>query len=180
MNRISKLVLLSFACMAMAPYSLAQLSAGNGPIEISADRFELDDFRQEAIYNGNVDVIQGPSRLRAENVVVRYLSKEEQEIARQTAIDPDASVGVLKEIEADGGGYYITPTEKVTAEKGIYQASKEIIVMSGDVKVINVDGVIAGSHLVIDLVKGRYIMDGGGQGGRVRTVFDNTEPPTVQ
>jgi lipopolysaccharide export system protein LptA len=180
MGKGLKLICLSISCMLLAPLASAQLSSNNGPIEISADRFELDDIRQEAIYNGNVDVIQGPSRLRAQKVVVRYLSEEEQEIARQTATDEQSNTGALKEIQADGEVYYITPTEKVKAETGLYEAEKEIITMSGNVRVTNVDGVIAGSHLVIDLVKGRYIMDGGGQGGRVRTVFDNTEGPIVQ
>lgn len=163
--------------LGIAPLAHAQLGNDKGPIEITADRFELDDLKQEAIYDGNVDVIQGQSRIRANKVVVSYWDKEAQ---KERAKSSTGAIGALKEIRADGEVYYITPVERVKAERGVYNAAKERITLSGNVLVTNADGVIAGSHLVIDIPRGRYNMDGGGQGGRVRSVFESVEAPTGQ
>ncbi|ACT57923.1 lipopolysaccharide transport periplasmic protein LptA [Hirschia baltica] len=161
----------------LVPAAHAQLGNSRGPIEITADRFELDDVKHEAIYQGNVDVIQGQSRIRANKVVVSYWSKESQ---KERAAAATGSIGALKEIIATGEVYYITPVEKVKAERGVYNAEKERITLSGNVLVTNAEGVIAGAHLVIDIPKGRYNMDGGGLGGRVTSVFESVGEPPIQ
>lgn len=170
------LALIAAAAM-IAPAANAQLGNSRGPIEITADRFELDDVKHEAIYQGNVDVIQGQSRIRANQVVVSYWSKESQ---KERAAAATGSIGALKEIRATGDVYYITPAERVKAERGLYDAAKERITLSGNVLVTNPEGVIAGEHLIIDIPKGRYNMDGGGDGGRVISVFDTLEAPPTQ
>ena len=166
------------ATMVLAsPPAHAQLGNDRGPIEITADRFELDDVKHEAIYYGNVDVIQGQSRIRANEVIVSYWSKESQQ---QLGAAATGSIGALKEIRANGEVYYITPAEKVKADRGVYVAAKERITLSGNVLVTNAEGVIAGAHLVIDIPKGRYNMDGGGVGGRVTSVFETVSEPPIQ
>ncbi len=161
----------------MTPLAHAQLGTSDGPIEITADSFVLDDLKHEAIYTGNVDVIQGESRIRAQEVIVSYWSREDQQ-KRKEELGP-AGASALKDIRAEGDVYYITPVERVKAERGIYSAEKERITLSGNVLVTNADGVLAGSHLVIDIPRGRYNMDGGEQ-GRVRTVIENVDASPIQ
>lgn len=158
-----------------APAASAQLSRDGGPIEINADRGVLEDANSRAVYQGNVDVIQGDARLRAQTVTISYMPREAGE---QGGLG--GSIGGLKTIEAVGDVYYITDREKMKASRGVYDAQSETITLTGEVKVTNADGVIVGEKLVIDINSGRYTMDGGGQGGRITTVLDTTSDEPIQ
>ena len=171
MQRFSAIGLVLFAMAAMAPSAVAQLSREGGAIEIIADMNEIDDVRHQAIYFGDVDVTQGDARLRADKVIVNYQGRDET--------PQPASGSRITTIQAQGNVFYVTSRgEKVRANEGVYDAASESITLTGDVHVTNPDGVVAGQNLVINIPSGRYTMDGG-EGGRVRTVFDQiaTEEP---
>ena len=153
----------------LTPSALAQLSRDGGAIEIVADRGELDDVKRQAVYIGNVDVVQGDARLRAKEVVINYNARQGSEGGGGIG----SSVGDIQNIQATGDVYYITAREKVKADRGVYNAKDETINLTGNVRVTNADGVIAGENLKINIQTGRYIMDGG-TGGRVRTVIDQS------
>ena len=156
------------AFLALAPVSHAQLSSDGGPIEITAERGELDDVKRMAKYVGNVDIIQGDARLRAESVTIHYRAREDEAATGGLG----GAIGGLDKIIAERNVYYITSKEKVKADHGVYNAESGDITLTGNVKVTNVDGVIVGETLVIQVETGRYVMDGGE--GRVRTVIENT------
>ncbi len=166
----------SLVAMALAiPAAHAQLSKEGGPIEITADRGELDDVNRKAVYRGNVDVIQGVARLRANEVVISYHERE----GGAAGGGLGGSVGGLDTIIATGDVYYITDREKMKADRGLYNAAAETITLTGNVKVTNDDGVIAGQQLVIEITTGRYTMDGG-EGGRVKMVLESAESTPIQ
>ena len=169
--------LLAGGCL-LSPSAFAQLNPGGGPIEITADRGELNDVQREAVYIGNVDVVQGPARLRASKVVISYKATDETN-AQSEQSGFGSGVGGLKTIVAEGEVYYITEKEKVKAKHGLYDADKNTITLKGDVRVTNQEGVVASETLVIQVDTGRYVMDGGS--GRVRTVIDpQDETQTIQ
>lgn len=156
------------ALFAFAPVSHAQLSSDGGPIEITAERGELDDVKRMAKYMGKVDIIQGEARLRAEAVTIHYRAREDESASGGLG----GAIGGLEKIIAERNVYYITTKEKVKADNGVYNAETGDITLTGNVKVTNADGVIVGETLVIQVETGRYVMDGGE--GRVRTVIENT------
>ncbi len=168
------------ASLIAAPVASAQISSDGGPVEITADRGELDDLRHQATYLGNVDIIQGDARIRAEKVVINYAPRDTDNQSPAPTQSAARSVGSIRTIEATGEVFYITATEKVKADRGRYDADKDTITLAGNVRITNADGVIAGENLVIDLTQGRYIMVGDGAGGRVRSVFEASEDQTIQ
>ena len=121
----------------LAPSAMAQLSRDGGAIEIVADRGELDDVKRQAVYIGNVDVVQGDARLRAKEVVINYNARQGTSGAGGGI---GSSVGDIQNIQATGDVYYITAREKVKADRGVYNAKDETINLTGNVRVTNADG----------------------------------------
>jgi lipopolysaccharide export system protein LptA len=121
----------------------------NAPVDIAADRIEVQDRSQRAIISGNVDVKQARLRLRAERVTVAYASGGDNQIDR---------------IDATGGVILTSPTEEIRGNTAIYDLNAKIITLLGNVRLQNPDGNLNGGRLVYDLRSGRAVMDGGTPG----------------
>jgi lipopolysaccharide export system protein LptA len=61
--------LLLAACLALP--AQAERADRNRPINIEADRVEVDDLRQESVFTGNVVITQGTMMIRADRVILR-------------------------------------------------------------------------------------------------------------
>lgn len=68
--------------LATAP-ALAQQGDGSAPIEVEADRFDLDNRAGTAVYTGDVSIRQGSMRLTGERVEIRR--NAEGELSRAIA-----------------------------------------------------------------------------------------------
>ena len=117
----------------------------NAPVDIGADRIEVQDRSSRAIVSGNVDVRQARLRLRAERVTVAYGSSANQ----------------IDRIDATGSVILTSPTETIRGNTAIYDLDTKIITLLGNVSLRNPDGTIQGGRLVYDLDAGRAVMDGG-------------------
>jgi lipopolysaccharide export system protein LptA len=134
----------------------------NAPVDVAADRIEVQDRADRAIFSGNVVVRQGELTLTAPRLTVAYSS----------------GGGVqLRRIDASGGVTVKSPSETARGNVGIYDTQARIITLIGDVSLVQRDAHVNGGRLVIDLDSGRAVMDGGGppgttrQGGRVTGRF---------
>ena len=168
MKRLLPLLLLAVLGPATA---FGQVSALKGhdsdaPVDVAADRIEVQDRADRAIFSGNVVVRQGQLTLTAPRLTVAYSS----------------GGGVqLRRIDATGGVTVKSPSETARGNVGIYDTQARIITLIGDVSLVQRDANVNGGRLVIDLDSGRAVMDGGGppgtsrQGGRVTGRF--TVPP---
>lgn len=168
MKRLLPLLLLAALGPAAA---FGQVSALKGhdsdaPVDVAADRIEVQDRADRAIFSGNVVVSQGQLTLTAPRLTVAYSS----------------GGGVqLRRIDATGGVTVKSPSETARGNIGIYDTQARIITLIGDVSLVQRDANVNGGRLVIDLDSGRAVMDGGGppgtsrQGGRVTGRF--TVPP---
>jgi lipopolysaccharide export system protein LptA len=117
----------------------------NAPVDIGADRIEVQDRSNRAIVSGNVDVRQARLRLRAERVTVAYGSSANQ----------------IDRIDATGSVVLTSPTETIRGNTAIYDLRAKIITLLGNVSLQNPDGNLNGGRLVYDLRAGRAVMDGG-------------------
>ena len=117
----------------------------NAPVDIGADRIEVQDRSQRAIVSGNVDVRQGRLRLRAERVTVAYAGGANQ----------------IERIDATGGVVLTSPSETIRGNTAIYDLEAKIITLLGNVSLENPDGNLNGGRLIYDLRSGRAVMDGG-------------------
>ena len=146
----------------------AQLSDEGGPIQVDADNGEILDREKKAVYWGNVDVIQGDARLRAERIEVFYAGTE-------NAGGIGGGFGELRTIVASGDVYYVTPDFKARGDVGTYDAVAGTITLEGDVVVSRCNDVATGERLVLLLGEGRSLLTAG-EDERVRMVIGPEGP----
>ena len=156
--------------MSAAPAVWAQTAGAGGdpPIEITADRLVLEQNRQMATFTGNVDAVQGETRLRTDLLKVFYASSEE----RQANADQQS----VRRLEADGNVVVTKPGETATGNSGVYDLTTRKIVLVGDVVLTQKDNVVRGDRLDVDLTTSISTVssnaDGKGPPGkRVRALF---------
>ncbi len=146
----------------------AQLSDEGGPIQVDADNGEILDREKKAVYWGNVDVIQGDARLRAEKIEVFYSGTE-------SAGGIGGGFGELRTIVASGDVFYVTPDFKARGDVGTYDAVAGTITLEGDVVVSRCNDVATGERLVLLLGEGRSLLTAG-EDERVRMVIGPEGP----
>lgn len=155
--------LLGMAGLAQAqdPVSALRGHNSNAPVDVAADRIEVQDRADRAIFAGNVQVRQADLTLNTQRLTVAYSSAGGIEIQR---------------LDASGGVVVRSPSETARGSFGVYDLQRRLITLIGDVVLTRGDSRIAGSRLVIDLDTGRAVIDGGPagvnqSGGRVTGRF---------
>lgn len=143
------------------PVSALRGHNSDAPVDVSADRIEVQDRADRAIFAGNVHVTQDQLTLDTARLTVAYTS----------------SGGVqIKRLDASGGVTVRSPSETARGSFGIYDLDRKLITLVGNVVLQREGSQINGQRLVIDLDTGRAVIDGGpagvGQsGGRVTGHF---------
>jgi lipopolysaccharide export system protein LptA len=157
------LAALSLASLTLAqePVSALKGHDADAPIDVAADRIEVQDRSDRAVFAGNVQVRQASLTLETARLTVAYSSGGGIQIRR---------------LDASGGVTVKSPSETARGNFGIYDLDRKLITLVGAVQ-LNRDGSqINGQRLTIDLNTGRAVVDGGpagvGQsGGRVTGRF---------
>jgi lipopolysaccharide export system protein LptA len=166
------------------------------PIDIEADRLEVDDKKHTAVFIGNVSVTQGDNNLKAPRLEVFYetaaqaqagdrggnASKAADPVKRASAgvpADPISS-GQIKLIHASGGTVVVTSTrdgQEATGDDAIYDVNAQKITMTGKKVVLRQSlSVLEGTKLEIDLNTGKANLVTGSRGSkpgrkRIRALF---------
>ena len=133
----------------------------NAPVSVAADRVEVQDRADRALFVGNVVVNQGALTLSTARLRLAYSSNAGLEIDR---------------LDASGGVTVRSGGERAQSDFAVYDLDQRIITMIGNVELAQNGNMIQGSRLTIDLESGRAVMDGGprgveGEGGRVTGTF---------
>jgi lipopolysaccharide export system protein LptA len=118
----------------------------NAPVDVAADRIEVQDRADRAIFAGNVVARQAALTLTAARVTVAYSSSGGIEIQR---------------IDASGGVTVRSPSETARGQFAIYDLRNRLITLLGGVTLVRGDSQVRGGRLVLDLSTGRAVMDGG-------------------
>ncbi|ARS28046.1 hypothetical protein KC8_12210 [Sphingomonas sp. KC8] len=133
----------------------------NAPVDVEADRIEVQDRADRAIFSGNVNVRQGDMAMNAQRLTVAYAG--------------GAGGTQIKRLDASGGVTVRSPSETARGSVAIYDLDRRLITMLGNVSLVQGGNTVNGGRLVIDLNSGRSTVDGkgvgGGQGGRVTGRF---------
>ena len=143
------------------PISALKGHNSNAPVDVSADRIEVQDRADRAVFVGNVHAVQQDLSLDTPRLTVAYSSGGGVQIRR---------------LDASGGVTVRSPSETARGNFGIYDLDRKLITLVGAVQLDRGGSSISGSRLVIDLNSGRAVIDGGapgvGQnGGRVTGHF---------
>jgi len=121
----------------------------DAPVDVAADRIEVQDRADRAIFSGNVEVRQGSLQLSTARLIVAYASAGGIEIER---------------LEASGGVLLRSPSETARSRFAIYDLDRRLVTMIGAVTLTRGQSQVQGGRLVIDLDSGRAVMDGGPPG----------------
>ncbi len=161
--------LFALALVATAPASAQALKGhnANAPVDVDADRIEVQDRADRAIFSGNVKVRQGGLSLDAARLTVAY---------SRAGGGP-----TIQRLNASGGVSVRSASESATGSFAIYDLNRRLITMIGGVTLQQGANTVRGGRLVIDLNSGRSVIDGsavgggpgvsGGTGGRVTGRF---------
>jgi len=163
---------LGAAALVAASASLAQSSGqvsalkghdSNAPVDVSADRIEVQDRDDRAVFAGNVRARQGSLTLDTARLTLAYSSGGGDGIQ-------------IRRLDASGGVTVTSPSETARGNFAVYDLDRKLITLVGDVRLARQGSTINGSRLLIDLNTGRAVIDGGapgvGQsGGRVTGRF---------
>ncbi len=149
-----KALLLSGLAIAIAVPALGQALKGHNaksPVDVEADRIEVQDRADRAVFSGNVVVRQADLTMSAARLTVAY--------ARSGGgVDIDR-------LDASGGVFIKSPSETARGNFAVYDLNRRIITVVGGVELNQGSNRISGGRLVIDLNSGRAVVDGKSAGG---------------
>ena len=143
----------------------------NAPVDVTADRIEVQDRADRAIFAGNVHATQAEMTLDTDRLTVAYSNKP------GGAAAGNGTGGVqIHRLDAAGGVVVHSPSETAKGDFGIYDLDRKLITLIGNVRLPQANNVVNGQRLVINLDSGRAVVDGGPpgvnqSGGRVTGHF---------
>jgi lipopolysaccharide export system protein LptA len=147
------------------PISALKGHNSNAPVDVTAERIEVQDRADRAIFAGNVHVTQAELTLDTPRLTVAYSGGQ------------GAGSNVqIRRLDAAGGVVVKSPSETARGDFGIYDLDRKLITLIGNVQLNREQNQVNGARLVIDLDSGRAVVDGGppgvnSSGGRVTGHF---------
>jgi lipopolysaccharide export system protein LptA len=162
--------------LGMAP-SLAQSNAtsqlsglklsGDKPIQIESDKLEVRQADSVAVFTGNVNVVQGPTVLKAGKMTVYYV-KDAGAAANGAEAAGAAMTGSanIDRLEVANKVYIKSDDQVATGDRGTFDMKSEVLVLSGSKVVLSQgDNVLVGCKLTVQMKSGLAQVDA--CGGRV-------------
>lgn len=119
-------------------------------VDINADRLEVKQKENIALFTGNVVVTQSDMSLVSDRITVFYEGDRQE--------DKSSSISRL---DASGNVVMTSPTETIKSTWGVYDFAEKIITLGGNVLFTNADGQIKSQRLQVNLTSGQITMDGG-------------------
>lgn len=156
------------------------------PIQIESDKLEIHDQESQAVFTGNVKVVQGTTTMQAGKMTVFYKKKQpadaskpadkpaENPVAKaakeqnQSLVSGDANID---HILVTDKVYLVSGTQTATADDGSFDMTNQLAVLKGQ-KVVLTDGpnVFTGCQLTVHMATGEAQLDA--CGGRVQIQLD--------
>ena len=147
------------------PVSALKGHNSNAPVDVTAERIEVQDRADRAIFAGNVHVTQAELTLDTPRLTVAYSGGQGANNNVQ-----------IRRLDAAGGVVVKSPSETAKGDFGVYDLDRKLITLIGNVQLNREQNQVNGARLVIDLDSGRAVVDGGPpgvnqSGGRVTGHF---------
>jgi len=166
-NTLIAAPLLAIAIATLAPAAIAQgikNHNSNAPVDVEADRIEVQDRSDRAVFSGNVKVRQGGLALDSARLTVAYANAK-----------GGSSGGVnIQRLDASGGVVVRNADQTARGSVAIYDVNRRLITMVGGVSLQQGPNTINGGRLVMDLASGRSVIDGSAIGGKASGVTGTT------
>ena len=124
-----------------------------GPVEVTADRLELDDIANILVFTGDAVAIQDDVSIHGDRLTLQYQGETRE----------------IEQIVAEGNVKILQQDRTATGNKAVlYQEGR--VVLTGNPKVSQGDNYVQGEQITIFLNDRRSIVSGGSD-GRVNAVF---------
>lgn len=165
-NELRRAAAVTVILAGIAASASAQINGNSkAPIDITANEAEVLSAKCLTTWRGSAEALQEKTRLRADTITVH---------ARQRGggANGQPDCGPTERIEAVGHVFYVNPDQNARADRAVYTAGSNQVVMTGNVIVVQGNDVARGERLTLDTVTHEAKMEaGGGAGGRVRAVI---------
>jgi|GEM_PF-566719 len=168
----------TFGLFIYTPQAWTLESDREQPIEITADAAVLDEIKQQAIYSGNVELIQGSLTIHAKKLIVNASSKGE--IEKITATGNLAKFTQVPEINE--------PPIIAKAKKIFYFIAEERLLLNDTASVTQENNVFQGDTINYDIKRQKLTAsgstdtqiptEGDAPKGRVRMILPPPSQPT--
>lgn len=185
---IAALALFAAAGSGFAQQSQSRMTSLNlsndEPISIESDKLEVRDNDRQAIFTGNVSVVQGQTLMKAGKMTVYYVGqalardgKKEDKPAEATPAAASTTPGSadIERIEVDGKVYVKSESQVATGDRATFDMKTETLTLTGkEVVLTEGDNVIVGCRLNVQMKTGQAQLDGCGgnqSGGRVKMLL---------
>ncbi|WP_047461247.1 LptA/OstA family protein [Rhizobium rhizogenes] len=154
------------------------------PIQIESDKLEIHDAESQAVFTGNVKVVQGTTTMQAGKMTVFYKKKQPTDADAKTAADNPVAKAAKEQNQSLVSGdanidhilvtnkvYLVSGTQTATADDGSFDMTNQLAVLKGQ-KVVLTDGpnVFTGCQLTVHMATGEAQLDA--CGGRVQIQLD--------
>lgn len=114
------------------------------PVEVTADKLQVNQDNGSAVFIGNVVIGQGTMRLSANKVVVEYTQGANRKISK---------------LHATGNVILVNGTEAAEASEAVYTIDNGNIVMIGNVILTQGQTALSSQRMVVDLKTGKATLD---------------------
>ena len=160
--------------------------SGKDPIKIDADRLDVFDRENKAIFAGNVVAVQGDSTIRCSTMTVYYKrgkdtpgkgdkgDARDRGEAKDQGAEPAAprnpAENGIQKVDCAGPVTVVQKDQVATGDHAVFDQDAKRIVLTGNVVLSQCQNVTRGQRLVYDMNTGRANMDPVA-GGRVSALF---------
>lgn len=134
------------------------------PIKIDADKLDVLDKENRAVFTGNVVAVQGETTVRCSVMTVFYEGRGAGTVpgaSRPAAPAPAAAGGApqsndssIKRIECDGPVTVVSKTQAATSDKAVFDRANNKVIMTGNVALNDGPNITRGERLVYDTETG--------------------------
>jgi lipopolysaccharide export system protein LptA len=129
------------------------------PIKIDADKLEVLDKDNRAVFTGNVVAVQGETTVRCSVMTVFYegrgqggTPKPAQPAAQQG--QGQGNDGAIKRIECTGPVTVVSKTQAATSDNAVFDRANNKVIMTGNVALNDGPNITRGDQLVYDTQTG--------------------------
>lgn len=120
------------------------------PVQVESDALQVDQSTGEAVFTGNVKVVQGDMTITSVRARVEYT--------------PDSNE--VNKVFFYEDVLFTSPTDAAEGDEAVYTLATGEVIITGNVLLTQGQTTISGSRLVYNLDAGTGVME-----GRVQTVF---------
>ncbi|QUS37669.1 LPS ABC transporter substrate-binding protein LptA [Tardiphaga alba] len=153
------------------------------PIQIDAASLEVRDKKKEAVFSGDVKVVQGDTTMKSKTLTVFYDGGSSGKEPAGNAPAPKAAQkqmpaaqpgpggsSAIRRLEARGNVVVTQKDQVVTGESAVFDTRSNLITMLGGVVLTQGKNVLRGDRLVVDMTTGTSRVEG----GRVQGLFQSS------